>query len=112
MNNLEFINMLINDITDAIKLRKIDAKVYEATDDTEEIESNNFALKRLEEYLKQFQKIKEELEAWFSVKDHLEYFPSDFWNGIPEDAIAMTSPIDRKEYPKIKKVIEVDNVKD
>lgn len=68
MTNLEFINMLINDITDAIKLRKIDAKVYEATDDTEEIKSNNFALKRLEEYLKQFQKIKEELEAWYLIK--------------------------------------------
>ena len=99
MNNIEFINMLINDITDAIKLRKIDAKVYEATDDTEEIESNNFALKRLEKYLKQFQKIKEELEAWYIVR-------SDFvlqWEKINDASGYYLKYFGDYEYETIKK---------
>lgn len=47
------------------------------------------------------------LEAWQVVEKHLEYFPSDFYNGIPEDVIAMTSNIDRIDYPKVKKALEV-----
>lgn len=64
MNNLSFIDKLISDIDTAIRLRKIDAKVYEALDDTEEIESNQYALKQLEDYIQHFKQIKNEIEAW------------------------------------------------
>lgn len=68
MTNLEFIEKLINDIDTAIRLRKIDVKMYEALDDAEEIESNQYALNQLEDYMQHFQQIKLELEAWEVIK--------------------------------------------
>ena len=64
---------------------------------------------RYEKRLNHLQQIKTILEAWEVVKKHLEYFPSDYWNGIPEDVIAMTSNINRKDYPQIKKALEIEN---
>ena len=61
----------------------------------------------LERNMKCLQQIKAELEAWEVVKKHLEYFPSDYYNGIPEDVITMTSEIDKIDYPIIKKALEV-----
>lgn len=58
------------------------------------------------EYLRQ---VESELEAWEAVKKHLEYFSSDFYNGIPEELITMTSKIDKEDYLVIKKALEVSN---
>lgn len=65
-------------------------------------------LKEYEEKVSHLQQIKSELEAWYICKKHLEYFPSDYYNGIPEEVITMTSKIDKKDYPIIKKALEVE----
>jgi hypothetical protein len=64
----------------------------------------------LNEYkIKYLQQIKCELEAWQAVKKHLEVFEEDYWNGIPVEEITMTSKIYRKDYPIIKKALEVED---
>lgn len=101
MTNLEFIEKLISDIDTAIRLRKIDASVYEALDDAEEIESNQYALKQLEDYMQHFQQIKLELEAWEVAKNKLEYFEGDSSVGI-EEGVYQTSKYTPKEIKILK----------
>ena len=102
MNSLEFIEKLINDIDTAIRLRKIDLKMYEALDDTEEIESNQYALKQLEDYMQHFQQIKTDLESWEVAKNRLEYFEGDSSVGI-EEGVYQTSKYTPKEIKILKK---------
>ena len=106
MNNLEFIEKEIHFIS-------VVKKEYEKMLNDERPENQKGYLKTLiKEYgdkLQTLQQIKTELEAWEVVKKHLEYFPDDYWNGITEEIITMTSQIDKKDYPTIKKALEVQN---
>lgn len=97
MNSLEFIEKEIANIREFLEL-----------DDVLCIQTDK-DYKFLYDRLKILQQIKTELEAWEVVKKHLEYFPDDYWNGIPEEIITMTSKIDKKDYPIIKKALEVTN---
>lgn len=99
MNSLEWVDKQILLVKENIQYHK-DLLAESEEEYTDEIIS---AIKLLEPELQTLQQIKDILEAWYAVEKHLEYFPSDFWNGISEDVIAMTSPIDKEDYPIIKK---------
>ena len=111
MNSLEFIDKLISDIDTAIRLRKIDMKVYEALEDTEEIESNQYALKQLGDYMQHFKQIKNEIEAWEVINNRFEYFEMEegdvFVN--KQEVFAQTSPFDTNDLKIIKKVVVMKN---
>lgn len=108
MNSLEFIEKEIN----KIKL-VLDKKTRELHQLPKEEKWFKKAYKKIVEKLKEelntLEQIKTELEAWEVVKKHLEYFPDDYWNGITEEIITMTSQIDKKDYPTIKKALEVQD---
>lgn len=104
MNSLEFINKEIDDLQteiehlkNAIRLKPVYADTFYECERAKECQAR----------LNVLEQIKTELEAWEVVKKHLEYFPDDYWNGITEEIITMTSQIDKKDYPTIKKALEV-----
>lgn len=103
MGSLEFINKLIKDTEDS-KERFLECLRNFP---------NDYVFRRCvenrERELQSLQQIKTELKAWEVVKKHLEYFPDDYWNGITEEIITMTSQIDKKDYPTIKKALEVED---
>lgn len=101
MNSLEFINQEIKFLEDMINM---DLALMEDEEDLEDIAKK-------QQHLSYLQQIKTELEAWEVVKKHLEHFPDDYYNGIPEEIITMTSKIDKKDYPTIKKALEVKEQK-
>lgn len=68
-------------------------------------------LDRYKNTLNILQQIKTILEAWYAVKKHLESFSADYFNGITENGILMTSKVNENEYQIIKKALEVKDGK-
>lgn len=99
MNSLEFIEKEIKFLEDMISM---DMALIEDEYDLEEIAKK-------QQHLSHLRQIKAELEAWEAIKKHIEYFPEDYWNGIPKEVIALTSPFSREDYPIIKKALEVED---
>ena len=95
----------------------IKSEIYEAKSNLEKFKhlgkehTENFTYKFYSTYftnrLNILEQIKAKLEAWEVVEKHLDYFPDDYWNGITEEIITMTSKIDKKDYPIIKKALEI-----
>ena len=119
MTELEFIEKLINDVDLAIKLRKIDMSVYEALDDTEEIENNKHCLRMLGEYLTHFQQIKTKLEAFEILKDRLIDYQGvelqkrwydaeeDYHYFLVFDKNLELEFVDEHQYEKVKKAMRI-----
>ena len=100
---IEFVNRKIKDKKDQLKrLEKL-----KVTSNKYELQINELLTKNIEEDIEHLEKIKCELEAWEVMEKHLEYFPSDFYNGIPEELITMTSLIGKKDYHIIIKALEI-----
>ena len=107
MNSLEFIENFIKHAEEEIeyfKKRIEEDAIYPSLKQCNELELES-AIKANETLYQ----IKTELEAWEVVKKHLDYFSADYWNGITEEGIAMTSFIDCKEegFETLKKALEV-----
>lgn len=109
MTNLEFIKKEIYYYKDKYERELIVLDHFKEGTVQEEISRTK--IKFYTERIRILKQIKTILEAWQAVEKHLEYFPSDFHNGIPEELITLTSKIDRKDYPKVKRALEVSNEK-
>lgn len=107
MTSLEYIEKVIENMQSILEHTKTMLKPLKNKINDDLKKHYEREKKDVEEQIAHLQQIKTKLEAWEAVEKHLEYFPSDYWNGIPEDVIAMTSNIDRKDYPQVKKALEV-----
>lgn len=105
MTNLNFINKDIHCVK--LKIIKVSKDIEVLTENKKSTKESELQLEALNNRLNHLHQIKSVLEAWEVMKKHLEHFPSDFYNGIPEELITMTSKIDKEDYPVIKKALEV-----
>lgn len=107
MNSLEFINKQIEVTKKQLAKYSLSKEQSDPNFKHKEADIQYIHNKHYTEQLQTLQQIKTELEAWEVVKKHLEHFPDDYYNGIPEEIITMTSKIDKKDYPTLKKALEV-----
>lgn len=106
MNSLEWINGQIEECKQSIQQSEI--RIDEDKKYPSFVKCHKERIEELKPILKVLEQIKTELEAWEAIKKHIEYFPEDYWNGIPKEVIALTSPFSREDYPIIKKALEVE----
>lgn len=61
----------------------------------------------LNERLVILKQIKTIHESWRLLKKYLEFFPSDYLEGLPEEVITMTLNIDKKDYLIINEALHI-----
>lgn len=107
MTSLEFINQNIFECKNHIE--HLENKIIEDKKYPSFVKCHKERIEELKPILKVLEQIKTELEAWEAIKKHIEYFPENYWNGIPKELITLTSPFSREDYLIIKKALEVED---